>query len=105
MHKIWLIAAAALLSGCADDDTNAAAARKAMAEKRQAKAEAALSKTPVPRTYPVGQNQLQVIEVPVADGSGFVDVQRCFVWRDQEFKTATMSCGQQPDVLISGSQP
>lgn len=100
MLKIWLIAAA-LLAGCADDDINAAAARKAHAEKRQAKAEAALSKTPVPRVYSLQGNQLQVVEVPVADGSGFVDTQRCFIWRDQEFKQATMSCGQQPDVLIS----
>lgn len=101
MHKIWLIAVAALLAGCADDDINTAAARKAHTEKRQAKAEAALSKTPVPRTYPVGQNQLQVVDVPVADSSGFVDIQRCFIFRDQEFKQSTMSCGQQPDVLIS----
>lgn len=102
MLKIWLIAAA-LLAGCADDDINTAAARKAHTEKRQAKAEAALSKTPVPRTYSLQGNQLQVVEVPVADSSGFVDIQRCFIWRDQEFKQATMSCGQQPDVLITGN--
>ncbi|MCY1167151.1 hypothetical protein D9M73_71080 [compost metagenome] len=101
MLKLWLIAIPALLAGCADDDISKAAARKATKDQRQTKADAALSKTPVPRTYPIGQNQLQVIEVPVADGSGFVDMQRCFVWRDTEFKTATMSCGQQPDVLLS----
>lgn len=100
MLKLWLIAIPALFAGCADDRP-IAEARKERTQQRQAQADAALSKTPVPRTYPVGQNQLQVIEVPVADGSGFVDVQRCFVWRDQEFKTATMSCGQQPDVLVS----
>lgn len=103
MGKFWLIAVAALLAGCADDDINTAAARKAFAEKRQAKADAALSKTPVPRTYNLQGNQLQVIEVPVADSSGFVEMQRCFIWRDQEFKQSTMSCGQQPDVLISGN--
>lgn len=91
MLKIWLIAAA-LLAGCADDDINTAAARKVHTEKRQAKAEAALSKTPVPRTYSLQGNQLQVVEVPVADGFGFVEMQRCFIFRDQEFKQATMSC-------------
>ena len=101
MLKIWLLAIPALLAGCADDDINTVAARKAHADKRQAKAEAALSKTPVPRTYPVGQNQLQVVEVPVADSSGFVDIQRCFIFRDQEFKQTTMSCPQQAEVLIS----
>lgn len=100
MHKIWLIAVAALLSGCADDDINTAMARKALADKRQAKAEAALSKTPVPRVYSLQGNQLQVIEVPVADASGFVEMQRCFIFRDQEFRTATMSCGQQPDIQV-----
>ena len=101
MHKIWLIAAAALLSGCADDDINTAAARKAHQDKRQAKADAALSKTPVPRTYSMQGNQLQVVEVPVADKYGYVESKRCFIFRDQEFKQSTMSCGQQPDVLIS----
>lgn len=100
MGKVWLITAAALLAGCADDEHSTAAARKAYKEKRQAKAESVLSKTPVPRTYNLQGNQLHVVEVPVADSSGFVDVQRCFIWRDQEFKQATMSCGQQPDVLI-----
>lgn len=99
MHKIWLIAAAAaLLSGCADDDINTAAARKAHQDKRQAKADAALSKTPVPRIYSLQGNQLQVIEVPVADSYGFVESQRCFVWRDQEFKQATISCPQPPEI-------
>lgn len=101
MQKILMIAVAALFAGCADDDINTAMARKAHAEKRQAKAEAALSKTPVPRVYSLQGNQLQVIEVPVADASGFVEMQRCFIFRDQEFKQTTMSCGQQPDVLIS----
>lgn len=101
MHKIWLIAAAALLSGCADDDINTAAARKAHQDKRQAKAEAALSKTPVPRTYSMQGNQLQVVEVPVADSSGFVDVNRCYVWRDVEFKTASISCNAQPEIALS----
>ena len=100
MIKVWLIAAA-LLAGCADDDINTAAARKAHTEKRQAKAEAALSKTPVPRTYSIQGNQLQVLDIPVADSSGFVETQRCMVWRDAEFKTATMSCPQQAEVLIS----
>lgn len=100
MLKIWLIVAA-LLAGCADDEIPRAAARKAHTENRQAKAEAALSKTPVPRTYSMQGNQLQVVEVPVADDFGFVEMQRCFIWRDQEFKQATMSCGQQPDVLLS----
>lgn len=101
MLKIWLIAITALLAGCADSDIDAASARKASMAKRQAKAEAALSKTPVPRTYSMQGNQLQVVDVPVADSSGFVDIQRCFIFRDQEFKQSTMSCGQQPDVLLS----
>lgn len=104
MLKIWLIAAV-LLAGCTNNTPiNTVAASKARKEVRLAQAEAVLSKTPVPRTYSLQGNQLQVVEVPVTDGFGFVEMQRCFIWRDQEFKQATMSCGQQPDVLISGAQ-
>lgn len=45
--------------------------------------------------------ELLVIEVPVKDITGEVDTQRCYVWRDHEFRTSTISCGQQPDVLLA----
>jgi hypothetical protein len=67
---------------------------------RQAAAEAALSKTPVPRSYRLDGNELKVIDVPIKDSQGFLDSMRCFIWRDVEFKTATMSCGAQPEVLL-----
>jgi hypothetical protein len=38
--------------------------------------------------------------VPIKDSQGFLDSMRCFIWRDVEFKTATMSCGAQPEVLL-----
>lgn len=69
---------------------------------RQAAAEAALSKTPVPRSYRFDGNELKVIEVPVKDSAGFVDLTRCYVWRDAEFRTSSLSCGVQPDVILSG---
>jgi hypothetical protein len=67
---------------------------------RQVAAEAALSKTPVPRSYRLDGNELKVIDVPIKDSQGFLDSMRCFIWRDVEFKTATMSCGAQPEVLL-----
>ena len=68
-----------------------------------AHAESQLVKPPVPRTYTIQGNQLQVIEVPVADSSGFVDQQRCFIYRDAEFKTSSISCESRPEVVISNS--
>lgn len=90
--------AALLLVGCADDAPPVA--RKTPAD-RKAKADAALAKTPVPRTYTMNGNQLLVIDVPVADSSGFVESQRCFVYRDAEFKTSTMSCPQPPAIDLN----
>jgi hypothetical protein len=55
-------------------------------------AEEAVARTPIPRTYQIDGNQLQVIEVPVRIGSRFVEHQRCFVWRDAEFKTTSLQC-------------
>lgn len=87
------------LAGCGEPAPPMSAAKKAS---RQEKAEAALSANPVPRSYRFDGNELKVIEVPVKDGSGFVDIQRCFVWRDEQFRSATLSCGQMPDVLLTG---
>lgn len=91
--KFWLVAILFLLAGCpSNPPVDTAAATKANKERRLLKAETVLSKTPVPRTYIVQGNQLQVVEVPVADTFGFVELRRCFVFRDLEFKQASMSC-------------
>lgn len=97
-YRFILLASAVVLAGCSD--TAAEKPRKTRQE-RNAEAEIRLSKTPESRSYRFDGNELKVIEVPVKDFTGHVDIQRCFVWRDQEFKTATLSCGQQPDILLS----
>ena len=103
--KLWLVAIPFFLAGCpSNPPVDTAAASRANKERRLAKAETVLSKSPVPRTYTIEGNQLQVVEVPVADTFGFVELRRCFIYRDQEFKQASMSCEQQPGVLISGAQ-
>jgi hypothetical protein len=94
---LWALAALMALPGCSDST----AKPRRTAQDRQQAAEAALSRTPVPRTYRFDGNELKIIDVPVADSAGFVDIQRCYVWRDAEFRTATLSCGAQPEVLLS----
>jgi hypothetical protein len=32
------------------------------------------------------------MEIPVADPDGETWIQHCFIWRDAEFKTASMQC-------------
>jgi hypothetical protein len=95
--RLPLLLAALLLVSCSQEAPRVAnrtpAERAVLAEKK-------LAVPPVPRTYPVGQNELVVVDVPVADGQHFVDRQRCFIYRDAEFKQSTMSCGQQPDTLV-----
>jgi len=98
--RLGLVLSALAAAGCL---SSAEAEKPKRAQRQQAAAEVELAKTPVPRTYRYTDGELRVIEAPVKDASGFVDVQRCFVWRDHEFKTATISCGQMPEVLLSGS--
>ena len=97
--RVLCLLVAVGLAGCGDPAPSTTLARAAQ---RQERAEKALSTTPVPRSYRIDGNELKVIEVPVKDGSGFVDTQRCFVWRDAEFRSATLSCGQMPEVLLTG---
>lgn len=96
MLKFWSVVIVMLLAGC---DGSPKVANRTPAE-RAARAEEKLSVPPVPRTYAVGDNQLVVVDVPVSDSEHFVDRQRCFIFRDTEFKQSTMSCGQQPDVVL-----
>jgi hypothetical protein len=94
--KIVLCLAAVVLVGCSEAPSKPLRTK----ENRQAAAESALAKTPVPRSYRFEGSELKIIEVPVKDGSGFVDSQRCFVWRDAEFKSSALSCGSVPDLVV-----
>lgn len=86
------------LTACSDDPAKTAQVGQEKRATRIAKAEERLSVTPVPRTYTIQGNQLLVVDVPTRTNSGFAESQRCFVWRDQEFKTATISCPQPPEI-------
>lgn len=99
MRLVLSLAVAALMGGCGDAEP---AKPKATRKQRLEAAEVQLGKTPQPRTYRYGDGELRVLEVPVSDGSGFVERQRCFLWRDEVLKTASISCGQMPDVLLPG---
>jgi hypothetical protein len=62
MLKFWSVVIVILLAGC---DGSPKVANRTPAE-RAARAEEKLSVPPVPRTYAVGDNQLVVVDVPVA---------------------------------------
>jgi hypothetical protein len=100
----WLILLVlGVLSGCGSAEGEVRP-RKTLKERQEA-AEVLLGKTPVPRTYRFADGELRVMEVPVRDGGGFVDVQRCFIWRDDAYRSSSLSCGQMPEVLLNGAVP
>lgn len=51
-----------------------------------------VNKPLMPRVLQAGAHELVVLDVPSAQGTTLVERQRCYVWRDAEFKTATISC-------------
>lgn len=95
MRFAGLLLAAALLGGC---EGESAKPRVAIRKERIQAAEERLARTPQPRTYRYAEGELKVLQVPVADGLGFVEQQQCFVWRDLELKTASISCSLPPEV-------
>lgn len=75
--------------------------RTSSKERRQARierAEAALARTPVPRTYRYPDGELRVLEVPARDSSGWLEVQRCFLWKDHDGRVASLSCTPTNDI-------
>jgi hypothetical protein len=66
-------------------------------EQRAAEIKEKLAVLPAAREYTVNGHQLIVLSVPI-DQFGFIEYQRCFVWRDQEFKSASMQCQQPPEL-------
>lgn len=58
--------------------------------------EARTSGPVTPRVLQVGQHELLVVDVPVMPEFGRrMDYRRCFVWRDAEYRAASMACGKE----------
>ena len=90
-----LAIALAVLAGIAlfaCTDNAPAPDRKAARAARVKAAELASIQPPRQRIHHMPTGDMVVIDVPVVLYSGFADVQRCFIWRDTEFKTAAMQC-------------
>ena len=87
MLKYLLIAL--LLVGCSDKPKPDRAARK---QERIEAAKVIVKRTPQPKTYRIDGHQLIMVELPESDDQGYIEAHKCFIWRDAEYKTATMSC-------------
>ncbi len=91
----WPAVVAIVLSACSEAP---AVTPKPTAKEKREFQDAALSKTPVPRSYRLDGGELKVIDVPVAASARYFESQRCFVWRDLEFKTSSISCAAAAEV-------
>lgn len=99
MHRPALILALGLLAACGKGSSEQE--RQANREARKERAAAAVSKPIEPRVHKVGPNELVTVEVPSADSLGYVDIQRCYVWRDLELRTAALSCPHAPEPALT----
>lgn len=50
------------------------------------------SKAPSQQTYRFEHGELLVIDVPSYSSPKYNEMQRCFVWRDGEYKSASLQC-------------
>ena len=91
----------ALLAGCSDRESRPLPSTQEKRAARIAKAEAAMAITPFPKVYRFDSGELRVMAVPVKDSLGYVEAQRCFIWRDAEYRTSSISCpAEQQDTAI-----
>lgn len=95
MHRYILCAL--VLAGCSGgtpDDSKVAkkAARKVASEQ-------AAAQPPKQRVQNIDGHQLITVETTIVN-DGFAEVQRCFIWRDAEYKTASMQCPAESQIEI-----
>jgi hypothetical protein len=89
---VRVILLAALLVGCSQAAPERDAVPRLTAADRKANSEHAKSLPPDTHTYQVQGNQLLVVDVPVDGTAKRIESQKCFVWRDREFRTASIQC-------------
>ena len=96
MKKCALLTLILALSACGEK----APPKKTRADRNLAN-EQALTSLPETREYSsINGHQLLVVKIPVVQYS-LLEYQTCFVWRDKEYKTATMQCEQPPEMDFS----
>lgn len=89
---LLLITVALILTGCDRPPAESKKQRRTLEERRAAVA-AAVNKAPSQRIHQVDGGEVRVLEIPHAGTMGLIAEKRtCFVWRDREFRTATMAC-------------
>jgi len=84
-----------LLQACPSQPEKAAARSaevEALWQSRIYRAELEANKPLEPRKLVAGSNEVLVLDVPTATRIGRVTRQRCYVWRDLMFQTASISC-------------
>jgi hypothetical protein len=80
----------ALLVGCsqaAERDT-----RVDRSEARRTAAKALAAQPPVRQVYRFDNGELVVMDIATVTERGLADSQKCFLWRDQELKSASLQC-------------
>lgn len=77
-----------------------------------AQASAHVARQPVPvdvqsRAMPVGSNELLVLDVPsrATPEAPIVEIQRCYVWRDADFKTSSLTCPSSDEGAVQLALP
>jgi hypothetical protein len=80
-----------LLCSCSGQPEHSASREQKMAERR-AKAERLAKQPPKQITYRFDNGELVVIDIATVGDGGLQDSQKCFLWRDAEFKTASLQC-------------
>ena len=59
---------------------------------RRAEAVKRAQQPPAQTSHQLRSGELIVLDVPVLLGYGLADVQKCFLFRDAEYKTSSLSC-------------
>lgn len=100
-YRLILLVAVMVLAGC-----NNSVAEKPVktSQQRAAESEARLGKGPAKRSHNVDGGELKVLDVPVSGGITARN-QQCFVWRDAEYRTASISCPHPPEIPLDRSGP
>lgn len=99
--RLLSIAMLAALAGCSRGDAASdlpAPGSKERAAARMQRARDLAAKPPGVTRHHTDAGDLLVMEVPIVLPGGLPDTQHCFVWRDAELHSASISCPANVDV-------
>lgn len=96
-----IVALCGVLAACSGTEASPDPKPKLSRTERMKRAELASQQPPKVTRHRLENGELLVLDVPVVAAPGYLEGTKCFIWRDTEFRTSSITCPSEPEAPVT----